>query len=103
MLRYIYDMHIISQRHIKEAAQRHKTCSSALEQWYKVMKKAELKDFAQLKALFNSADKVGDFYVFNIGGNKLRLIAAIHFNRQKVFIRGILTHTEYDQGKWRSY
>ncbi len=95
-------MHIISQRRIKEATQLHKTCTSALDQWYKVMKKAKLKDFAQLKALFNGADKVGDLYVFNIGGNKLRLIAAIHFNHQKVFIREILTHTEYDQGKWRS-
>ncbi len=95
-------MHIISQRRIKEAAQLHKTSARALGQWHKVMKKAELKDFAQLKALFNSADKVGDLYVFNIGGNKLRLIAAIHFNRQKVFIREILTHAEYDQGKWRS-
>lgn len=94
-------MHVISQRRIKEAARLHKTCASALEQWYKVMKKAELKDFAELKALFGSADKVGDLYVFNIGGNKLRLIAAIHFNRQKVFIREILTHTEYDKAKWR--
>ncbi|MBL1275809.1 MAG: type II toxin-antitoxin system HigB family toxin [Ectothiorhodospiraceae bacterium] len=95
-------MHIISQRRIKEASQRHTTCSNALDQWYKVMKKAKLRDFAQLKALFNSADKVGDLYVFNIGGNKLRLIAAIHFNRQKLFIREILNHTEYDQDKWRT-
>ena len=94
-------MHIISYRRIKDAAEQHKHCANALEQWYKVMKKAELQDFAQLRALFNSVDKVDDLYVFNIGGNKLRLIAAIHFNRQKVFVREILTHTEYDQSKWR--
>jgi mRNA interferase HigB len=94
-------MHIITQKRIKDAAERHKDCASALEQWYQVMKKAEMQDFSQLKALFNSVDKVGDLYVFNVGGNKLRLIAAIHFNRQKVFIREILTHTEYDKGKWR--
>jgi mRNA interferase HigB len=40
--------------------------------------------------------------VFNIGGNKLRLIAAIHFNRQKVFVRAVLTHAAYDQGGWQS-
>ena len=35
------------------------------------------------------------------GGNKFRLIAAIHYNRQKVYIRAVLTHREYDDGKWK--
>ena len=39
--------------------------------------------------------------VFNIGGNKYRLIAAIHYNRHKAFIRAVLTHAEYDLGKWK--
>ena len=39
--------------------------------------------------------------VFNIGGNKYRLITAIHFNRQKVYIRHVLTHEEYDRGAWK--
>ena len=58
-------------------------------------------NFSQLRVLFPGVDKVGDIYVFNIGGNKLRLIAAIHFNRQKVFVRAVLTHAEYDQGGWK--
>jgi len=41
---------------------------------------------------------LGEYYVFNIGGNKFRLIAAIHFDRQMVFIRHVFTHREYD--KW---
>jgi len=45
---------------------------------------------------------VGKFTVFNIGGNKVRLIAALHYNRQKVYIRAILTHAEYDTGTWKS-
>ena len=46
-------------------------------------------------------DRVGDRYIFNIGGNKTRLIAAIHFNRQKVYIRHLLTHAEYGKEKWK--
>jgi mRNA interferase HigB len=46
-------------------------------------------------------DKVGDLYVFNVGGNKLRIIAAIHFNRQKLYIRTILPHWEYDLEQWK--
>ena len=39
--------------------------------------------------------------MFNIGGNKYRLIAAIHYNRQKVYIRSVLTHTDYDRNTWK--
>ena len=94
-------MHIITKKRIIQAADQHKSCNTALLGWYKVMKDAELRDFAELKALFNSVDKVGNVFVFNIGGNKLRLVAAIHFNTQKVFIRAILTHKEYDKDKWK--
>jgi mRNA interferase HigB len=51
--------------------------------------------------MFPSADQVGTLTVFNIGGNKVRLIAAIHYNRKKVYIRAVLTHPEYDEGKWK--
>jgi len=39
--------------------------------------------------------------VFNIGGNKVRLVAAIHFNRNKLYVRHVLSHAEYDKGKWK--
>jgi mRNA interferase HigB len=40
--------------------------------------------------------------VFNIGGNKFRLVAAIHFNRKKIYVRHVLTHAEYDAGEWKN-
>lgn len=42
-----------------------------------------------------------DFYVFNIGGNKYRLIATVHFNTQILFVRHVLTHQEYTTGRWK--
>jgi len=51
--------------------------------------------------VFPSADQVGHLTVFNIGGNKARLVAAIHYNRHKIYIRAVLTHDEYDRGKWK--
>jgi HigB_toxin, RelE-like toxic component of a toxin-antitoxin system len=42
-----------------------------------------------------------DLHIFNIGGNKYRLVAAIHFNTQRLFVRHILTHPEYDAGRWK--
>ncbi len=94
-------MHIITKRKIMEAKTLHSACASALDGWHRIVKNNEFKGFAELKSVFNSVDKVGNMYVFDIGGNKLRLIASIHFNRQKLYIRHILTHKEYDKGDWR--
>ena len=56
---------------------------------------------AEVRTVFPTADKVDKFTVFNIGGNKARLITAIHYNRRKVYIRAVLTHEEYDQNQWK--
>lgn len=94
-------MHIITQKRIWEAKQKYPETKTALDGWYRVMKKNQFDNFSQLKRTFNSVDKIGNFYVFDIGGNKLRLIANIHFNRQKVYVRYVLTHKEYDKGHWK--
>lgn len=95
-------MHIITKRRIEEAKALYPESTSALAGWYKIVKNNKFKSFADLKTSFNSVDKVGNLYVFDIGGNKLRLVASIHFNRQKLYIRHILTHKEYDKGNWRN-
>ena len=90
-------MHIITQKRIWDAKKKHPESANALDGWYRIIKKNHFNSFAGLKKTFNSVDKVGDLYVFDLGGNKLRLMATIHFQRQKVYIRHILTHKEYDK------
>ncbi len=58
-------------------------------------------DFAALKAVFPTVDKVEALHVFNIGGNKLRLIAVVRYRMQRLYIRHVLDHREYDKGKWK--
>lgn len=65
------------------------------------MKNNDFASIAEVREIFPSADKVGRLTVFNIGGNKIRLIAAIHYNRKKIYIRAVLTHKEYDEGNWK--
>jgi mRNA interferase HigB len=96
------NVHIITKKRIIEAKLKHKTCATTLNGWYAVISKNTYTSFSELKRTFNTVDKVKHLYVFDIGGNKLRLIASIHFNRQKLYVRDILTHKEYDEGKWRS-
>ena len=94
-------MHVITRKRLNEFARRHPATTSALAHWYKIFKKNNFANFAELRAAFPHADQVGGLTVFNIGGNKARLVAAIHYNRRKVYIRAVLTHPEYDAGKWK--
>jgi len=92
---------IITHTRIVEAQQQFPACAAALDIWYRVMKRGVYNNFAELKGVFGNVDKVGHLFVFDIGGNKLRLIAAIHFNSGKVFIRRVLTHKQYDGEGWK--
>lgn len=94
-------MHVISRKRLNEFADRYPETASALAHWYHAMKKANFGSFAEIRLLFPSTDRVGKLTVFNIGGNKVRLIAAIHYNRRKIYIRAVMTHSEYDLGKWK--
>lgn len=92
-------MRIISNKALLDFALKHPGSGVALQAWRAVVEASAFENFAQLKEAFNATDRVGDFYVFNIGDNKYRLVAAIHFNRQMLFVRHVLTHKEYD--KWK--
>ena len=94
-------MRIISRSMIRQFEQRHPEAASALDHWYRIMKSAEVHSFAELRDIFSSADMVGKFTVFNIGGNKYRLIAHIHFNTNTLYIRHVLTHDEYQKDRWK--
>lgn len=94
-------MHIISRKALREFWERYPDSKMPLARWAKLMEGSDFVNFAQLRRTFPTADRVGDFFVFNVGGNKYRLIAAVHFNRGKVYIRHVLTHQEYDQGAWK--
>jgi mRNA interferase HigB len=95
-------MHIITRKRLLEFAKKHPDCSAALESWYRIVKRTDFNSFNELRhTFFQSADIVDNLTVFNIGGNKARLIAAIHYNTHRIYIRHILTHKEYDRGFWR--
>jgi mRNA interferase HigB len=94
-------MHVITRKRLNDFAEKHSDVTAALARWYAIMRKSRFSNFVHLRETFPQADQVGKFTVFNIGGNKVRLIAAVHYNRSKIYIRHVLTHTEYDAGKWK--
>ena len=98
-------MHVISQKALREFDKKHADAASPLRAWLKLVRHGRFQNLTELKGTFASVDMVAvkgrDFFVFNIGGNKYRLIAAIHFNTQKLFVRNILIHSEYETGRWK--
>ena len=94
-------MHVITRKRILEFSHSHPESRGALEAWFSIVVKTRFASFTNLRRTFPSADWVDGNVVFNIGGNNYRLIAAIHFNRGKLYIRHILTHAEYDKGGWK--
>src|SRR5438094_11297 len=99
--RYPCCMHIISRKTLRQFWEQHPDSESALARWFKIVQQNDFASFEALRATFPTADKVGDLIVFNISGNKYRLVTAIHFNRRKVYIRHVLTNQEYDRGAWK--
>ena len=95
-------MKIISNSALRAFAAQHPQAQGPLQGWRRVIEKNRFDTWAALKAAFNTVDKVGDLVVFNVGGNKYRLIAHLRFEKQIVYIKAVLTHTEYDRGGWKS-
>lgn len=94
-------MHVVTRKRLLEFAEQHPETRSSLDHWYRVMKRHDFENLAQIRQAFPHADPVDKLTVFNIGGNKARLVAAIHYNRRQVYIRHVLTHADYDKGTWR--
>ena len=98
-------VHVISQKALLEFGRKHADAATPLRAWLKLARHGSFQNLSKLKRTFAGVDLVSvkgrDFYVFNIGGNKYRLIAAIHFNSQRLFVRHTLTHSDYDTERWK--
>lgn len=94
-------MRIIKRGALVAFWEMHADARPSLESWYRVVRKAIWKSPAELKAVYANADLVGRRTIFNISGNKYRLIARVNYKSQRVFVLYILTHPEYERGAWR--
>lgn len=93
-------MRVISFAAIRDFVAIHADANEPLKEWYKAVSKAYWRNFADIRRTFNSVDYVGnDRYVFNIKGNNYRIVTIVLFINQKVYIRFVGTHEEYDRIK----
>ncbi len=97
---------IITRKRLREYAALYPQAKASLEHWERTAKNAKWRTPAELKQTFNGVDPVtvasgNQVYVFNIQGNEHRLIAAIHFDKGRVYVLRIMTHRAYDRQQWK--
>lgn len=89
-------MHVISRRALREFWERHPPAKTPLAAWFRILESGRFADFNAIKRAFGAADYLAPYTIFDVGGNKYRVIAVIHYNRQRVYVRCVFTHPEYD-------
>ena len=99
-------MNVITRRWLREFSRAHADARASLDGWYRVARRAGWRSLVDVCRDFPAADavRVGSnrtATVFNIRGNRYRLITAIHYDRQRVFALSFLTHAEYDKDTWK--
>ena len=94
-------MRVFSLRTLRDFWERYPDAETPLKTWFRNAERAEWNNLSEVKTTYPHADLVGDFTVFNIGGNKYRLIVRVDYQYKRVFILAILAHSEYGQGDWK--
>lgn len=90
-------MRIISRRPLREFATKHADSAQPLDAWYRIIKGREYRSPHELREDFPTASFLGARRtVFNIGGNKYRLVVDMRYDLGRVYVRQVLTHEEYD-------
>jgi mRNA interferase HigB len=95
-------VHVISRKILRDFCLKHSDSCEALFSWYRVATKAEWQNLTEVQAQYLKAEAVGHFTVFNIKGNQYRLIVDINYATQRIYIKYILTHAEYDKDRWKN-
>lgn len=95
-------MHVISYKTLRDYSNNHADCKEALSYWYKIASRANWLNLIEVQEVFPKAEAVGNFTVFNIKGNKYRLIVSIDYEGQLIYIKYVLTHAKYDEEQWKN-
>ena len=93
-------MRVISRKALREFADGHKDAQTPLDDWYRTAKRCRWASLVDVRKTYPHADAVGEFTIFNIGGNKYRLAVYINYRTGRVYIRHVMTHEEYSREDW---
>ncbi len=96
-------MNVVSKSGLKRMIRQHPQAESELLAWYKASRSAFWKSLADVRSVFPTADLVSGVLIFNILRNDLRLIAVAAFKYQRLYLKALLTHKQYDRKEWMKW
>lgn len=94
-------MRVISKKPLRDFWEIHPESKPVLDAWFKTASRVRVNSFAELRQTFASADYVDGITVFNVGGNRYRIAGVVHYDKQRLYVRQVMTHSEYDRNDWR--
>jgi mRNA interferase HigB len=95
-------MHLISAGKLKEASAAYPDVEEVIKSFYKKVEKSTWQNLIDVQQDYRDAEAVGEFTVFNIKGNKYRLILDINYVDQLAYFKYFLTHAEYNKEQWKN-
>jgi mRNA interferase HigB len=95
-------MHVVSKKKLRDFWLLERSAEGPLREWYKNVCRFRWTKFADVRHSYASADKVGRCIVFNLGGNKYRVIAEMSRNWRRIYVRYVLSHKDYDRATWKA-
>jgi mRNA interferase HigB len=95
-------MHLITIRNLRQDAAQYPDVQKQIKHWNDIAKVAKWHSLIDVQTIYRDAEAVGNFTVFNIKGNKYRLIVAIDYGTQQIYYKNFLTHAEYDKEEWKN-
>lgn len=81
---------------LREFWQKHPESEKALRDWHTIVENIDFRDFSHVREVFNSADYVPPYTVFDVGGNNYRVVVVVRYRFKKVFVHKVMTHRQYD-------
>lgn len=99
--RFASSVHVISKAAWRDAVARDHTLEGPISEWYKIASHASWKNINEVKAVYPNADFVAPYTVFNIRGGHYRLIVKIEYRWHMIFVKHLLSHEEYQKGRWK--
>jgi mRNA interferase HigB len=99
----LWFVNVISKPGLLRFAKKHPETLRVLALWYKIAKKANWHGLHEVRREHPSADQVGDVLIFDVLGGNFRLITRVSYQAQRIYVKALLNHGEYDRKEWMKW
>jgi mRNA interferase HigB len=96
-------MNIINRQHARRLMEDHPEAAHAIEQWWHTARRANWSSLNDCRRIYQSADLIGRVLIFNIMGNNYRLITAVSWRGQRIYVKALLSHAEHSRNQWHKW